>query len=252
MKLIGHKNFLVCATGLDRNSLTYSHKKLMRKLFTAIPFLLFITCIYSQQLSQVTFSNGANLSYISFLTDQNVLIRIAEDGKVIEWGTELLSQRSDYYAPKLQPYMGRVEYYGRESDSVFRGKLKSIGTCVLTYYGSYETDFKIGKLRSVGTVILDYYSNFDNADFKGKLRFAGNLILEYYSSMADEAFRGKLKSIGNTPITYYSSFDDKFIKGKIKSIGSVSYTWYSSFDLRNGLKSGLYRQNIGSVTYILR
>lgn len=225
----------------------------MKKIFTAIPLLFLVTCTWSQQLGQVTFSGGATLSYFSFVTDQNVLIRISDDGKVIEWGTELLSQRSDYYAPKLQPYMGRLENYGAESDSAFRGKLKSVGTCTLTYYGSYETKEKVGKLKSVGTSILDYYSNFDNVILKGKLRFIGSLVLEYYSSTVDEAFRGKLKSIGSTPITYYSSFDDKAIKGKIKSIGSVSYTWYTSFDLnRAGLKTGLYRQNIGGVTYILR
>ncbi len=224
----------------------------MRKFFAAVPFLLLATCIHSQQLGQVTFTNGANLTYISFLTDQDVLIRITEDGKIIEWGIERLSDRYDYYAPRLQPFMGRIEYYGPESDSVFRGKIKSIGTCVLTYYGSYETDYKIGKLRTVGTIILDYYSNFENITLKGKLRFVGNLILEYYSSFVDEAFRGKLRAIGNTLITYYSSFEDKYIKGKIKSIGSVAYTWYSSFDLRGGLKTGSYRQNIGGVTYILQ
>jgi hypothetical protein len=227
----------------------------MRKLFTAIPFLLLATCTFSQQLSQVTFSDAANLSYISFLADQVVLIRITEEGKLLEWGTELQSLRSDYYAPRLQPYLGRVVYYGPESDSVFRGKVKSIGTCTLTYYGSYETATKVGKLKSVGSLILDYYSNFDNIAIKGKLRFVGNLVLEYYSSIDDEALRGKLKSIGNTAITYYSTSDDKLIKGKIKSIGSVVYTWYSSLDqngLRGGLKSGLYRQNIGVITYILQ
>lgn len=225
----------------------------MRTLFTAVSFLIFVTSTYSQQLGQVTFSGGANLSYISFFTDQNVLIRVSDDGKVMEWGNELMSQRSDYYAPKLQPYMGRVEYYGPESDSVFSGKLKSIGACTLTYYGHYETVAKVGKLRSVGTTILDYYDNFDNATVRGKLRFIGNQVLEYYPPTVDEAYRGKLKSIGNTPITYYSSFDDKAVKGKIKSIGPVSYTWYTSFDLnRSGLKTGLYRQNIGGVTYILR
>jgi hypothetical protein len=226
----------------------------MRKLFTAIPFLLLTTCTYSQQLSQVTFSDGANLSYLSFLVDQNVLIRISEDGKVLEWGIEWMSDRSSYYAPKLQPYLGRMEYYSPESDSAFRGKVKNIGTCALTYYGHYETANKVGKLRSVGTLILDYYSDYDISTLKGKLRFVGNLILEHYSSTGDEAFSNKLRLIGNTPITYYSSFDDKLIRGKIKSIGSVVYTWYSSFDLRGGggLKSGLYRQNIGGVTYILQ
>ena len=228
----------------------------MRKLFATVSYLLLTTCMYSQQLSQVTFPDASNLSYFSFLTDQGVFIRITEDGKLLEWGTELMSQlRPDYYAPKLQPYMGRVDYYGPESDSAFRGKVKSIGTCPLTYYGSYETDTKVGKLKTIGALILDYYSNFDNIAIKGKLRFIGNLVLEYYSSIGDESLKGKLKSVGNIAITYYSTFDDKLIKGRIKSIGSVAYTWYSSFDhgeLRGGLKSGLYRQNIGGVTYILR
>lgn len=227
----------------------------MKKFFTAIPFLLLATCTYSQQLSQVTFSGGANLEYISFLTDQNVLIRITEDGKMIEWGIEVMSNRYNYYALRLQPFMGRVEYYGPESDSVFRGKLKSIGTCSLTYYGSYEKEEKSGKLRSVGTIIFDYYTNFDDKTLKGRIRFAGNLELNFYTSFDDEAFRGKLRSIGNTSITYYSMFNDKLIRGKIKSIGLVAYTWYTSFDqteFRGSLKSGSYRQYIGGVTYILR
>jgi hypothetical protein len=224
----------------------------MKKIFAVILFLFVHTCTYSQQLSQVTFSGGSDFSYFSFLVDQNVLIRITEEGKVTEWGIEWLSDRSNYYAPKLQPYLGRVEYYGPESDSAFRGKVKSIGTCVLTYYGSYETATKLGKLRTVGTIILDYYSDFDIKTLRGKLRFVGNLILEHYPSTDDEAYRGKLRSIGNTPITYYSSFEDKYIKGRIKSIGSAVYTWYSSFDLRNGLKSPVNRQNVGGVIYIIQ
>jgi hypothetical protein len=225
----------------------------MKKLFTGISFLLLATFAYCQQLGQVTFSGGATLTYLSFMTDQSVLIRMTDEGKVIEWGIELQSERNNnYYAPKLQPYLGRVEYYGPDADSVFRGKLKSIGTCSITYYGHYETAEKVGKIRTVGTLILDYYSDFDNVTLKGKLRFIGNLALQYYSSTEDQAFRGKLKSIGSTPITYYSSFEDKFIKGKIKSIGPVVYSWYSSFDLTSGLKSGVYRQNIGGITYILQ
>lgn len=224
----------------------------MKKLFTAIPFLLFAACTWSQQLSQVTFSGGSSLSYLSFRTNEDALIRISQDGKVMEWGIEWLSERYNYYAPKLQPYMGRIDYYGPESDSAFRGKVKSIGTCALTYYGHYEMESKVGKLRSVGSLSLDYYSSYDNTTFKGKLKFIGNLMLEYYSSMDDEAFRGKLKSIGNTPIIYYSTFEDKQVRGKIKTIGSVPYTWYTSFDLMNGLKSGEYRQNIGGVVYILQ
>jgi len=227
----------------------------MRKFFTIIPFLLIVTCIYSQQLSQFTFSGGANLSSISFLTDQGVLIRITADGKVIEWGMEVKSDRYEYYAPKLQPYMGRVDYYGPDVDSAFRGKIKSIGTCILTYYGHYEMEEKVGKIKSVGTLPLDYFSNFENTVIKGKLRSVGYVALEYYSSFENEAYRGKLKSVGNTSITYYSSFDDKFIIGKLKSIGSFTYKWPTSYQGRvykSEMKPGWQRQYINGIIYIIR
>ena len=226
----------------------------MKKLFTAIPFLLLVTCTYSQQLSQVTFSGGSSLSYFSLVTDRNVLIRISVDGKIMEWGTEVQSLRSsNFYAPNLQPYMGRVEYYGPESDSLSRGKVKSIGTANITYYGSYETETKIGKTRSIGSLILDYYSDFDDKALKGKIKFIGNLVLQYYSSFDIDGFSGRLKAVGSNSISYYSSFEDKFIKGKIKSIGPLTYSWYTSLDIGRGvgLKSGSYRQKIGAVTYIL-
>lgn len=226
----------------------------MKKNLSLISLLLLSFCTYSQQLSQVTFSGGANLTSMAFLADGEILIRISEAGKILEWGTEVQSLRSNnYYAPRLQPYSGRIEYYSQETDSVNRGKVKSIGPCSLTYYGQYETADKVGKLKSVGTISLDYYSNYDNITLKGKLKFVGNLMLEYYSSFDDEAFKGKLKAIGSTVITYYSYFDDKLIRGKIKSIGGVSYKWYTSTDGigYGGLKSGSQRQNISGVTYIL-
>ena len=197
----------------------------MRKIFATVPFLLSLIFAASQQLSQVSFSGASTLSFFTFITDQDILIRVSEDGKLIEWGSEMRSERNmNYYAPKLQPFMGRVDYFGPETtDSVIRGKVKSIGTCMLTYYGAYEKDGKPGKLKSIGSAGLDYYTQFDNAAFKGKLRFAGPLVLEYYPSIDNEAFRGKLKSVGNTRIQYHSTFDDKMIRGKIKAIGSVSY-----------------------------
>jgi len=227
----------------------------MKIIFTAIASLLFSSCIFAQRLSQVSLAGTAGPSYFSLLVDQDVLIRITPEGKIIDYGTELLSQRANYYAPKLQPYLGRVEYYGPESDSAFKGKVKSIGTAAITYYGHYETDTKVGKLKSIGTITLDYYTNFDNIAFRGKLRFLGSLILEYYSSLENEALRGRLKAVGNTPIKYYSSFDDKYLRGKIKSIGTLVFEYYSSMDrteLRGSLKSGLYRPNIGGVTYVLQ
>ncbi len=228
----------------------------MRVYFSALLLLLLCLNSYSQKLSQVSFSGAATLSYFSFLTDQNVLIRVSPDGKLMEWGTEVQSERSSqYYAPKLQQFMGRVDYYPDDADSAYRGKVKSIGTCMITYYNSLDKDEKPGKLKSIGVAALDYYTRFENAAYKGKLRFAGSLVLEYYPALENEAFRGKLKSIGGTQIKYHSSFDDKLLQGKVKSIGSVNYDWGSSLDrreFRGSLKSGIYRQMINGITYILR
>ena len=240
---------------MDNKSLTLI-KTMVRKLFTTITCsILVIGSVFSQKLSQVTISGGSNFSYFSFLTDQGILMRVTDEGKLLEWGTELLSERGNYYDPKLQPYLGRIEYYGQEADSAFKGKIRSIGTCTFTYYSHLDENTKVGKLKSIGTLLLDYYSSFDNAAYKGKLRFIGSSVLEYYSSVDDEAYRGKLKTIANNSITWYSTFDDKLLKGKLKRVGSVPFEWYSSFDkteLRGALKSGLYRQTIGGITYILR
>jgi len=227
----------------------------MKQITTAFVCVLVASSFSAQRLSQINLTGAPGPSYFAILTDQDVLIRVTADGKIIDWGTELLSQRSNFFDRKLQPFMGRVEYYGQESDSAFRGKVKNIGTCPITYYGHYEIETKIGKLKSIGTVYLDYYTNFDNVALRGKLRFIGSLIVEYYSSLEDEVLRGRLKTVGNVPVRYYSSFDDRYLKGKIKSIGSVVFDYYYSLDpieLRGSLKSGYYRPNVGGVTYILQ
>jgi hypothetical protein len=226
------------------------------KIYLSFILLLLGQCIHAQQLSQVTFTGGTKLSSFAFLGEDAVLIRISEEGKILEWGIEIQSERiANYYAPKLQPYMGRVDYYGSDADSVFRGKVKSIGTCFFTYYNQYETVAKTGKLKSIGNMALDYYDNYDDATSKGKLKYIGTSILGYYSSYENEGFRGKLKTLGNSAISYFSTFDDKYIRGKVKSIGGVQIQWFTSLD-RNGygggLKSGLYRQNINGITYILQ
>ena len=226
----------------------------MRLISTTIFFLFVAFSSNAQKLRQVTLSNASDLAYFAFRTDQNVLIRVTPDGNVKEWGIEVKALRGDYYAPGLQPFMGRIEYYSAESDSAFRGKVKSIGTCSFTYYYSYDTDSKPGKIKSIGTLGFDYYTNFDDKSRQGKIRFAGNQVYEYYSSFDEEILRGKLKAIGSTAFTYYSIFDDKLIRGKIKTIGSASYSWYTSYDqstYRGSLKTGAYRQDIGGVTYII-
>src|SRR5687767_4467746 len=88
--------------------------------------LCFVTCnfyAFTQQLHQVAFSNGESFKSFSFLTDQGIIIRISDDGKLLQWGTEM-DNRKLYYTPgKLDEYMGRVDYYGTEADSIFRGKV---------------------------------------------------------------------------------------------------------------------------------
>ncbi len=224
----------------------------MNRIFLLLLFLFLSTGTYSQELSNVTFTGGTTLSSFSFRTDQDIIIRLSDDGKALEWGTDPGPGRYYNDPKKLQAYLGRVEYYGQEYDSVLRGKVKSIGTCNFTYYGAFETGAKIGKLKTIGRVSLEYYDNYEDAAFKGKLRFAGTVLFTYFFSFENEAFKGKLKSVGNTPLTYYSTFDDKAIRGKIKSIGNAEYTWYSSYDRAHGaLKSGAVFQNINGIIYTI-
>ncbi len=234
-----------------------SYSEIMRKCFISFMFFLHLAAAaFAQQLSQVSFSGGSKLSHLSLLTDREVLIRLSDDGRITEWGIEEQSLRMrDYYAPRLQPYAGRVEYYGTEADSVSRGRLKSIGSSVITYFGAWETPDKIGKIRSVGYLQFDYFSLYDNKALQGKIKSIGNISLDYYSSFDNESLQGKLKAVVSTQISYYSSFDDRLIRGKVKSIGPVNYTWYTSIERGNyggGLKSGPWRQNTGGVLYVLQ
>lgn len=226
-----------------------------RKLILVFLFTHFITAVIGQGLYQVSFSRDGGFAYFSLLTDREVLLRISVDGKLMEWGIEVQSNYSnEYYAPRLQPYMGRVEYYGQEADSIQRGKIRSIGTAYFTYYGITDTEEKRGKIRSIGSNIFDYYGDYDNKAMRGKIKFIGSSPIEYYLPSENEAIAGKLKTVGSTTIQYYSSFDDKLIRGKIKSIGYQQYIWYTSTD-RPGfggtLKAGRMRQQIGSITYII-
>ncbi len=172
----------------------------MKYILSAFIFCLINLNAYSQKLAQMAFSDGSTFSYFSFIVDQDILIRISDDGRLIEWGREIQSLRSDFYATKLEPYLGRVEYYEHESDSAIRGKVRSIGSISITYYRSYETETNVGKLRTIGSQLLDYYTSFENETIRGKLQFIGGFTLTYYPIYEDEGFRGKLKSLGSTAI----------------------------------------------------
>ena len=232
----------------------HSASSIIKRFVAVMSVLASSNFVYSQQLGQVTFNQGSALSYFSFLTDQGVLIRVSDEGKILEWGTEVLSDRYDYYSPRLQPFMGRIDYYGPKDDSIFRGKVKSIGTCYFSYYDTFQVKTKIGKLRSVGNLYLDYFEDYEDKTLKGKLKSIGALTVDYYRSYENESIRGKLKAVGSVPITYYTVFDDKVNAGKVKMIGPAMYSWYSLGDnpsMKGGLKSGYYRQLVSGVTYIL-
>jgi len=202
----------------------------MKKYLLFVPiFLINITAI-SQTLSKVMFTGATTLASFSFITDQQAIIKISPDGNIIEWGVERQNAPVGYYEKNLMPYMGRVDYYGQESDIAFRGKVKNIGTCTITYYSSSLPVEQKGKIKSIGNLMLDYYMNYDNESYRGKLKSAGSTSISYFGSYDNEAFRGQPKSIGNTAITYYSVFDDRYNKGKIKSIGSVPFSWYNEYD----------------------
>ncbi len=225
----------------------------MKKILIVITTFLIVAGTYAQKLSQVSFQSGANLSYFSFSTYHGDLIRVSADGNILEWGKEVMADRGNYYSPKLQPYMGRVEYYGHEADTTLKGKVKSIGVHSITYFGGHEEASKRGKIKSLGHIQFDYFSQFDDKSLQGKIKLIGNYTTDYYKQYENEAVRGKLKSIGNMPITYYTPFDDRYNAGKLKSIGTVSYTWYSEFDRAKGaLKSNNYRAIQGGITFVLR
>lgn len=224
----------------------------MKKYVFLAAFVLFAFHVSSQVLTHVRFSAATTLSYFCFTADQQAIIKISPEGNVIEWGVEMQQGQVGYYQGRLLPFMGRVEYYGPETDEAFRGKVKSIGGSTITYYPSSMPQAQKGKVKSIGSAMLDYYMDYDNELLRGKLKTAGNITISYYASYDNEAYRGKLKSVGNTGITYYSVFDDKSNQGKLKSIGSSNFTWYNNFDrkeLQGAMKSGETIQKVNGVMY---
>ena len=225
----------------------------MRKTYITITFLFLFFCSYTQRLSQVTFAQASDFSWFTLLTSQNVLIRIAGDGKILEAGTEEASlYNRNYFAPKLLPFAGVINYYQHEPDSILNSKIKNIGTCYFIYYAGNDYPERAGKLKSAGSLSFDYYRKYEDALLAGRIKSIGTDAITYYGSFDTEALKGKLKSVGNTSIAYYS-FDNLQLKGKLKSIGSYNYQWATTFagsQLVSYLKTGNQRQLINGVTYI--
>ena len=121
----------------------------MKKLLFNIALLLPVVVASGQNLSQVTISNtGSDIIY-TFVVDGNVQINVSKDGKIIEWGTALEYWRMGYYPGKLQPYIGRVEYYGPADNVAFSGKPKYIGSAAITYFSAYENENFAGKVKQL-------------------------------------------------------------------------------------------------------
>ena len=226
----------------------------MKRSFVLMAFFLTYNIGNSQTLKFVSFSQGSAFLSFAFITSQKIIIKVSQDGHVQEWGNEMEPGRFYSEPTKLQSYMGRIEYYEKQFDSILNGKIKSIGVTSITYYGSTENAALVGKVKSIGNVLFNYYIEPGNETMRGKIKSAGQKDITFYNSYENEAYRGKIKSIGATQITYYSTFDDKSIRGKLKSIGSSNYTWYTSLD-RQGyqgtIKSGRQTQMIEGVTYII-
>ena len=207
------------------NEIFYLHHviEVYEKIINTLNSLLIYSVGYSQTLKFVNFSGGSEFSSLSYITNQKIIIKVSQDGKVIEWGNEMEPGRFYTEPGKLQPYMGRVEYYEKQFDSMLNGKVKNIGITSITYYGSTEKPALVGKVKSIGNVLFNYYLDQENEAVRGKLKTAGIKNFTYYYSYENEAYRGKIKSIGNNQVTYYSTFDDKSIRGKLKSIGSAIF-----------------------------
>src|SRR5215204_2486260 len=159
---------------------------IMKRLFIFSFSLLTYSVVNAQTLKYVSFSGGADLSSLSYITDQKIIIKISQDGSLLEWGNDLEPGRFYSQPGRLQQYMGRVEYYEKQFDSILNGKLKSIGLTSITYYGSYENKALAGKVRSIGALWFDYYTDFENESLRGKLKSAGQKNFSYYTSFDNE------------------------------------------------------------------
>jgi hypothetical protein len=221
-------------------------------LFT---ILLSVICLslFAQKLGRIAIDGSGNTQSLSVLLDESVIINIATDGKMINYGVEYFSEKITNYS-RVENYNGRIEMYAATDDKAFAGKLKYIGRTLITYYASYEDEKLQGKIKTIGTQVFTYYMAYDNEAEKGKIKSIGGTSLTYFSSFENADVKGKLRSVGATNLSYYSSYEDKAFKGKIKSIGQVSFTYYPSFDRQfaGAMKTGNQTQIVNGITYIIR
>jgi hypothetical protein len=225
----------------------------MKKFLGTLFLSVFFFSVFSQRLGRIAIDGSGITQSLSVLLDESVIINIATDGKIINYGVEYFSEKITNYS-RVENYNGRIEMYAATDDKAFAGKLKYIGRTSISYYASYEDENLQGKIKTIGTLPFTYYMSYDNDAEKGKIKSIGGTTLTYFSSFENVEVKGKLRSVGSTNLSYYSSFDDKAFKGKIKSIGQVSFTYYPSFDRQfaGAMKTGNQTQIVGGITYIIR
>jgi hypothetical protein len=229
----------------------------MKKIALVFSFISCINFVFAQRVQRVTVGgNGAQLNF-GLLLPQNVVVNIDQNGTLGEWGVDRYADRqmNNSTQRRLDKFEGRTDNYKPTEDSAFQGKLKMIGSALITYYASTDKPHLIGKIKSIGSVKFDYYSNYDDPMSQGRLKLIGSNNITYYGSFENNAIKGKVKSIGGTAFTYFGPLEDKAIAGKIKSMGSSNFTYYDSREKTYGpgnIKSGSYFQNLGGLLYFIK
>lgn len=225
----------------------------MKKILLAtVSFFVFVNG-FSQSLSKITINGNGQIEIFAFALPENVQLYLTKDGNLHKWGFDKYIGYQENYNNELEPYVGRVEYYSENDDAALRGKVKYIGSTLLTYFASYENAALKGKLKAIGSINFDYYLDYDDAAYRGNLKKIGTNDINWYASYENADIKGKLKNIGPTSLTYYGSFEDKACRGKIKSIGQYSITYYSSFEQYSGsMKTGTTVMNVAGIKYYVK
>jgi hypothetical protein len=226
----------------------------MKSLFILFCFPCLGGTALGQGLAQITLDNRGANTVITFLLEPSLVLNMAKDGKITDWGSEYTTQQTGVY-PKLEKYMGREEYYEATDNEAYRGKIKYIGRTLITYYTADDNEDLKGKVKTVGDIMIDYYGQYDDAAFKGYLRDAGSILFSYYSSFDDDFYKGKIRSVGSTMLTYYGSVDDKAYAGKIKNVDRTLFTYYSSYErpeYSGMMKSGVPMLSSGGIQYVIK
>ncbi len=213
----------------------------MKRMLLLLVGATFSLLVKAQTISKVVVGNTGAFEKVTFDVGEYVMLNLSKEGSIISWGIDHYLGQMENYQDKLDPYNGRVEYYGPNDNEAFRGKIKYMGRTYITYYASYDYEILRGKVKSIGNITLDYNQSFEDEAFRGNLKNIGQSAVTWYPSSENAALAGKLKSIGNTTLTYYPSFEDKAFRGKIKSIDRTSFTYYSSLErieYRGAMKTG--------------